>query len=99
MRSLVLLSQEALHLLKPMLLDRIDFVRQAAFIALSMVLIQSNAVQEPYVTEFRAAIHDIVEKPGTVVIWSGFVSHRSAARVFLRMVRKKGLPRSWCSCV
>ena len=76
MGSLVRIVQEALHLLKPMLLDRVDFVRQAAFIALSMVLIQSNAVQEPYVTEFRAAIHDIVEKPGNVVLfWSGCVAH------------------------
>ena len=36
---------EALALLTPMLKDRVDFVRQAAFVALAMVFVQSNAVQ------------------------------------------------------
>ena len=52
---------EALHLLQPMLKDRVDFVRQAAFIALAMVLVQANAVQEPYLTPFRAALVEAVE--------------------------------------
>lgn len=53
--------QEALQLLQPLLKDRVDFVRQAAFIALAMVLIQANAAQEPYITTFRAAIFEAVE--------------------------------------
>jgi len=52
---------EALNLLMPMLKDRVDFVRQAAFIALSMVLIQSNSVQEPRVVEFRSTCLQAVE--------------------------------------
>ena len=52
---------EALALLTPMLKDRVDFVRQAAFVALAMVFVQSNAVQEPKVVEFRAAITEAVE--------------------------------------
>jgi 26S proteasome regulatory subunit N2 len=52
---------EALNLLFPMLKDRVDFVRQAAFIAIAMVLVQSNAVQEPRVAEYRTAITQAIE--------------------------------------
>ncbi len=41
--------KEALSLLEPLLRDRVDFVRQAAFIAMAMVLIQNNETKEPKV--------------------------------------------------
>ena len=45
--------KEALELLEPLALDRVDFVRQGALIAQSMVLMQLNEVQEPKVADFR----------------------------------------------
>ena len=44
----------ALDLLEPMTRDDKDFVRQGAFIAISMVLIQTSAADEPAVAKFRA---------------------------------------------
>mmetsp|Transcript_18315 Transcript_18315/g.25730 ORF Transcript_18315/g.25730 Transcript_18315/m.25730 type:complete len:702 (-) Transcript_18315:909-3014(-) len=42
-------NPEAIALLEPLTRDRVDFVRQGAFIALSMVLIQHNEIMEPKV--------------------------------------------------
>nr|CAG4715876.1 unnamed protein product [Naegleria fowleri] len=45
--------KEALELLEPLALDRVDFVRQGALIAQAMVLMQLNEVQEPKTADFR----------------------------------------------
>ena len=42
-------SPDALRLLKPMLADTVDFVRQGAFIAHAMILMQFSVAQEPKV--------------------------------------------------
>eukprot|EP01116_Phalansterium_solitarium_P020847 TRINITY_DN6290_c0_g1_i1.p1 TRINITY_DN6290_c0_g1~~TRINITY_DN6290_c0_g1_i1.p1 ORF type:complete len:990 (+),score=381.70 TRINITY_DN6290_c0_g1_i1:71-3040(+) len=46
--------REALQLLEPLASDVVDFVRQGALIALSMVLIQATKAQEPKVEQIRA---------------------------------------------
>ncbi|MDP2434246.1 MAG: HEAT repeat domain-containing protein, partial [archaeon] len=48
----------ALDLLEPMTRDDKDFVRQGAFIAISMVLLQTSAADEPAVTKFRALFQE-----------------------------------------
>jgi len=50
--------KDALALLEPLLKDRVEFVRQGAFIAMAMVLIQHNDVSEPKVATFRQSIND-----------------------------------------
>lgn len=52
--------KEAIQLLEPLLKDRVDFVRQGAFIAMAMVLIQHNEVLEPKVKTFRKAINEVI---------------------------------------
>jgi 26S proteasome regulatory subunit N2 len=47
---------EAIDLLLPMTKDPVDFVRQGAMIALSMVLIQSSEAEEPRVAKVRALL-------------------------------------------
>lgn len=49
---------EALALLEPLLKDRVDFVRQGAFIGMAMVLMQHNETSEPKLAVFRKAIND-----------------------------------------
>lgn len=46
-------QRNAVELLKPMLVDKVDFVRQGAFIAMAMVLMQQSEGRVPYVKEFR----------------------------------------------
>lgn len=46
---------EAVNLLEPMMKDPVDFVRQGASIALSMILIQQNETLNPRVASVRAA--------------------------------------------
>eukprot|EP00475_Leptophrys_vorax_P043311 TRINITY_DN8299_c0_g1_i2.p1 TRINITY_DN8299_c0_g1~~TRINITY_DN8299_c0_g1_i2.p1 ORF type:complete len:954 (+),score=291.71 TRINITY_DN8299_c0_g1_i2:134-2995(+) len=55
-------SKAAIKLLQVLAKDRIDFVRQGALIALSMVLIQRNSKQEPYVEEFRTLLNTTIEQ-------------------------------------
>jgi len=50
--------KEALTVLEPLLKDRVDFVRQGAFIGASMVLIQHNETSEPKLGTFRKLIND-----------------------------------------
>eukprot|EP00808_Paulinella_micropora_P016424 g17140.t1 len=64
-------SQAAISLLKPLLADSVDFVRQAAFIALSMVLIQHNEIKEPYVKEFREKIQSVFLRKGDTMTQVG----------------------------
>ena len=52
--------QEAIDLLEPMMKDPIDFVRQGAFIALSMICIQHTKTQTPKVESIRKALQTVV---------------------------------------
>ncbi|KAJ9109707.1 hypothetical protein QFC19_001937 [Naganishia cerealis] len=51
---------EAIDLLEPMMKDPIDFVRQGAFIALSMICIQHTKTQTPKVESIRKALQTVV---------------------------------------
>ena len=52
------IRKEALSVLEPLLKDRVDFVRQGAFIGLSMLLIQHNEKSEPKLALLRKSIGD-----------------------------------------
>ena len=51
---------EAIDLLEPMIKDPTDFVRQGAFIALSMILVQQNEAMNPKVTTIRKTLQKAV---------------------------------------
>ncbi|KAF9951015.1 proteasome regulatory particle base subunit, partial [Modicella reniformis] len=53
---------EAIELLEPMTKDNIDFVRQGAFIALAMILMQQNEVQNPKSATVRTMYEDVIKK-------------------------------------
>uniref|UniRef100_A0A7S1DMZ6 26S proteasome regulatory subunit RPN2 C-terminal domain-containing protein n=2 Tax=Hemiselmis andersenii TaxID=464988 RepID=A0A7S1DMZ6_HEMAN len=52
--------QEAVDLLEPMTKDAVDFVRQGAMLALSMVLIQDTEVRNPKVKEVRGLFESVI---------------------------------------
>ena len=52
------IRREALAVLEPLLKDRVDFVRQGAFIGMSMLLIQHNEKSEPKLALLRKSIAD-----------------------------------------
>jgi 26S proteasome regulatory subunit N2 len=54
-------SSAALDVLRPLLVDVVDFVRQGAYMATAMVLMQTNATREPYAADFRAEIEKVVQ--------------------------------------
>ncbi|PVU98155.1 hypothetical protein BB559_001755 [Furculomyces boomerangus] len=49
-------SMAAIDILQPMLKDSVDFVKQGAFIAMSMVLMQYNDAMNPKASAFRASM-------------------------------------------
>lgn len=51
---------EAIDLLEPMMKDSVDFVRQGAFVAVSMVMIQVNEAQNPKVATIRKQLQKAV---------------------------------------
>eukprot|EP00298_Acanthocystis_sp_HF-20_P013309 c20292_g1_i1.p1 GENE.c20292_g1_i1~~c20292_g1_i1.p1 ORF type:complete len:994 (-),score=429.46 c20292_g1_i1:12-2993(-) len=53
--------QSAIDLLQPMTTDKIDYVRQAAQIALAMVLVQVSEAQKPVVKEVREKLQKVVQ--------------------------------------
>lgn len=65
----------ALDLLQPMTIDPTDFVRQGAYIASAMILMQQNAASNPKVDEYRklyskciSTLHeDVLAKFGAVL--------------------------------
>jgi len=57
-------NKAALDLIEPLLKDKTDYVRQAAFIAMSMILIQRNAVEDPRTETLRKAISDSLMAKG-----------------------------------
>merc|ERR1712080_254597 len=52
--------KEAIQLLKPLCKDEVTFVRQGAFIAIAMVLIQHNEMLEPEVKNIRQIFRDTI---------------------------------------
>eukprot|EP00463_Aulacantha_scolymantha_P005945 TRINITY_DN741_c0_g1_i2.p1 TRINITY_DN741_c0_g1~~TRINITY_DN741_c0_g1_i2.p1 ORF type:complete len:472 (-),score=105.66 TRINITY_DN741_c0_g1_i2:2-1417(-) len=52
--------KEAIQLLKPLCKDDVDFVRQGAFIGMSMVLIQHNKKLEPEVENIRDTFRETI---------------------------------------
>lgn len=55
-------SLDAIELLEPMTKDNVDFVRQGAFIALAMILMQQNEVQNPKVAGVRTMYEEVIKK-------------------------------------
>ena len=55
-------SLEAIELLEPMTKDNVDFVRQGAFIALAMILMQQNETQNIKVAGVRQMFEDVIKK-------------------------------------
>lgn len=53
-------ASQALSLLEPLMADMVDFVRQGALIATSMVLIQATEALEPRVTQVRSLYQKII---------------------------------------
>jgi len=52
--------KEAIDLLEPLTKDRVDFVRQGAFIALAMVVMQLNTAKEPRVADIRKSFAEAI---------------------------------------
>ena len=52
--------QDAVEILEPMTKDSVDFVRQGAFIALGMILVQQSEVSSPSMASTRALYHKII---------------------------------------
>nr|GAT44102.1 predicted protein [Mycena chlorophos] len=52
--------QDAVEILEPMTKDGVDFVRQGAFIALGMILVQQSEASVPAVGTTRALYHKVV---------------------------------------
>ncbi len=53
-------EQDAITLLEPMTRDAVDFVRQGAFIALAMILMQYTEAQSPHVKRIRELFDKVV---------------------------------------
>lgn len=52
--------EEAVDLLEPMMKDSVDFVRQGALIALSMIMVQQNEAMNPKVSTIRKQLQKII---------------------------------------
>ncbi|KAJ7634207.1 hypothetical protein DFH06DRAFT_1221396 [Mycena polygramma] len=52
--------QDAVEILEPMTKDSVDFVRQGAFIALGMILVQQSEASSPSLATTRALYHKVV---------------------------------------
>ncbi|KAJ7293479.1 D-isomer specific 2-hydroxyacid dehydrogenase [Mycena rebaudengoi] len=52
--------QDAVEILEPMTKDSVDFVRQGAFIALGMILVQQSEASSPSLASTRALYHKVV---------------------------------------
>jgi len=53
---------EAISMLEPMLNDTVDFVRQAAFIGMALVMQQANNNLEPKLEKFKKNIEEVYTK-------------------------------------
>jgi len=65
--------KEAINLLEPLCKDRVDFVRQGAFIGMAMVLIQHNEVKEPKVKSVRKMFVDALALKGDTMTKFGAI--------------------------
>jgi len=65
--------KEAIDLLEPMTKDRVDFVRQAAYISLAMVVMQLNSTREPRVEAIRKSFNDAIAAKGDTMTKFGAV--------------------------
>lgn len=63
----------AITLLMKLVEDRVDFVRQGAFIALSLVVIQLNEATEPKTKKFKAAIDKVLASKGDTMTKLGAI--------------------------
>lgn len=54
------LIQDAVEILEPMTKDSVDFVRQGAFIALGMILVEQSEASSPSMASTRALYHKII---------------------------------------
>lgn len=59
--------KSAIDLIEPMMKDRVDFVRQGAMIAMSMVLLQQNKTAQPKVQVVRDYFDEIIARKGDTV--------------------------------
>ncbi|KAG0026231.1 proteasome regulatory particle base subunit [Podila clonocystis] len=55
-------SLDAIELLEPMTKDNVDFVRQGAFIALAMILMQQNEIQNSKAAGVRTMYEEVIKK-------------------------------------
>lgn len=66
--------KEAIELLKPMLEDQIDYVRQGACMAMALVLMQISETKEPAVKKFREHLTTVInDKHQTITSKSGAI--------------------------
>lgn len=52
--------QDAIEILEPMTKDSVDFVRQGAFIALGMILVEQSEASSPSLAATRAKYHKVI---------------------------------------
>lgn len=61
-------SKEAIELIWPLLTDSVDYVRQAAYIGLALLMQVSTNNSEPKLAEFRKTINESIAKKGEDVL-------------------------------
>ena len=66
-------SKEGIELLEPLMKDRVDFVRQGAFIAMAMLMIQQNKTQQPKVEAIRQMYSDALSAKGDTMTKFGAI--------------------------
>jgi 26S proteasome regulatory subunit N2 len=66
-------SLEATNLLEPLLRDRVDYVRQSAFIALGMVFMQQNEKAEPKVGRYNKSVFSVLAGRGDTMTKLGAI--------------------------
>ena len=57
---MLIFSQDAIEILEPMTKDSVDFVRQGAFIALGMILVEQSEASSPSLAATRAKYHKVI---------------------------------------
>mmetsp|Transcript_4442 Transcript_4442/g.6808 ORF Transcript_4442/g.6808 Transcript_4442/m.6808 type:complete len:1006 (-) Transcript_4442:79-3096(-) len=66
--------KDAIDLLQPMLEDQVDYVRQGAYLALAMVLMQISEARSPAVKKFRDHLSSVIsDKHQTAMAKSGAI--------------------------
>lgn len=61
-------TKEAIELIWPLLSDSVDYVRQASYIALALLMQVSSNNSEPKLAEFRKTINESIAKKGEDVL-------------------------------